>query len=269
MGVDPPGVNKGVPCPGVVIECGVMLGVIEAPDGVIDGVAADGVSSHRERRFDAPGVESMIESAPRSALGVSIQPELCPGVSRSVFGVSSQRLRRVDFSWAGVSRPGVVAWWAGVASQILALGVAPGVSLPLWPGVSSQRWSAGVFCFERKRIKFKFWKVPETYVWIPSWCDCTGSRFLGWNKLLVNRLIPSTAFLCFAIWRRSCCRHFQRSIFGLFLNLLAKFRFLAAQLLFAHNLRVCSWLDIWSFSAWKKNEKKKKMKQLFWKLFDE
>lgn len=74
-----------------------MLGVIDAPDGVIDGVAADGVSSQRDRLFDAPGVESMIESpAFLSALGVSIHPELCPGVSRSVFGVSSQRLRRVD-----------------------------------------------------------------------------------------------------------------------------------------------------------------------------
>lgn len=110
IGVDPPGVNKGVACPGVVIECGVMLGVIAAPDGVIDGVVADGVSSHRDRRFEAPGVESIIDSpVPRSARGVSIHPELCPGVSRSVFGVSSQRFRRVDFSCAGVSRPGVVA----------------------------------------------------------------------------------------------------------------------------------------------------------------
>lgn len=99
IGVDPPGVNRGVACPGVVIECGVIDGVIAAlPDGVIDGVPADGVSSQRDRRFDAPGVESTMLSAPRSARGVSIQPELCPGVSRSVFGVSSQRLRRVDFS---------------------------------------------------------------------------------------------------------------------------------------------------------------------------
>lgn len=99
IGVDPPGVSSGVACPGVPIECGVMLGVIEAPDGVIDGVAADGVSSHRDRRFEAPGVESMMDSpAPRSARGVSIHPELCPGVSRSVFGVSSHRLRLVDFS---------------------------------------------------------------------------------------------------------------------------------------------------------------------------
>lgn len=78
MGVDPPGVNKGVAFPGVDIECGVMLGVIApAPDGVIDGVAADGVSSQRDLRFDAPGVESIMDSpAPLSARGVSIHPEL-------------------------------------------------------------------------------------------------------------------------------------------------------------------------------------------------
>lgn len=99
IGVEPPGVSSGVAWPGVDIECGVMLGVIEAPDGVIVGVATDGVSSQRDRRFDAPGVEStMLSPAPLSARGVSIQPELWPGVSRSVFGVSSQRLRRVDFS---------------------------------------------------------------------------------------------------------------------------------------------------------------------------
>lgn len=77
-------------------------------DGVKDGVF-EGVSSQRERRLDAPGVESMIVSAPRSARGVSAHPELCPGVSRSVFGVSSQRFLRLDFSCPGVSLPGVAA----------------------------------------------------------------------------------------------------------------------------------------------------------------
>lgn len=105
MGVEPPGVISGVECPGVTVGVmlGVMLGVIPM-DGVIDGVALDGVSSQRERRLLAPGVEdSMIASlGPRSAFGVSAQP-LWPGVSRSGFGVSSQRLRRTDFSWAGVS----------------------------------------------------------------------------------------------------------------------------------------------------------------------
>lgn len=76
IGVEPPGVSKGVARPGVVIECGVILGVIVALPP-IEGVAADGVSSHRDLRFDAPGVESMIDSpAPLSARGVSIQPEL-------------------------------------------------------------------------------------------------------------------------------------------------------------------------------------------------
>lgn len=57
---------------------------------------------------------------------------------RSVFGVSSQRFRRLDtiFSCEGVSLPGVTApgvACAGVASHILVLtpGVAPGVSPPL------------------------------------------------------------------------------------------------------------------------------------------
>lgn len=51
-GVDPPGVNIGVECPGVPWG---VVGVI-AP-GVIAGVGvADGVSSHRDLRFEAPGV---------------------------------------------------------------------------------------------------------------------------------------------------------------------------------------------------------------------
>ena len=79
IGVEPPGVNIGVPCPGVVcgVIDGVILGVIPPPDGVIDGVVFDGVSSQRDRLFDAPGVLSMILSlAPRSARGVSAHPLL-------------------------------------------------------------------------------------------------------------------------------------------------------------------------------------------------
>lgn len=81
-------------------------------------------------------------------------------VPLSVFGVSSHRLRRLEFilSCEGVSRPGV-AWpgvaWPGVASHmwVLAPGVAPGVSPPLpWPGVSSQRVVAGVDC--QQNIKY-------------------------------------------------------------------------------------------------------------------
>jgi len=117
MGVLPPGVSMGVACPGVA--CGVMLGVMFgvmafAFVGVIAGVAFDGVSSQRERRLEAPGVDSMdMLSTPaplpvRSGLGVSAHP-LCPGVSRSVFGVSSQRFLLADFSCPGVSWPGVIA----------------------------------------------------------------------------------------------------------------------------------------------------------------
>lgn len=50
---------------------------------------------------------------------------------RSVLGVSSQRFRRAEAlspEINGVSLPGVAC--AGVGSQILVLGVAPGVSLP-------------------------------------------------------------------------------------------------------------------------------------------
>lgn len=78
IGVEPPGVNIGVPCPGVVcgVIDGVILGVIP-PDGVIDGVVLDGVSSQRDRLLDAPGVLSIILSlAPRSARGVSAHPLL-------------------------------------------------------------------------------------------------------------------------------------------------------------------------------------------------
>lgn len=143
MGVEPPGVMSGVCWPDGVMALGVIDGVIEGVIpilGVMLGVAFDGVSSQRERRLlAAPGVEdSMIPSLwRRSAFGVSAQPLLWPGVSRSVFGVSSQRLRRVDFSLATGSLlspwwPGVMAEWAGVASQMrVVAGVAPGVSLPL------------------------------------------------------------------------------------------------------------------------------------------
>lgn len=131
MGVDPPGVSIGVVIPGVpcgVAAPGVILGVAEPKAGV----ELDGVSSHRDRRLLAePGSDSAMESAPiRSARGVSAHPLLCPGVSEtknsvvedsnksvgvsvlplSVFGVSSQRFLRVDFSCEGVSvRPGVIA----------------------------------------------------------------------------------------------------------------------------------------------------------------
>lgn len=53
---------------------GVIPGVIE---GVIEGVAFDGVSSQRDLRLEAGVDESiMLSSIPRSAFGVSIQPEL-------------------------------------------------------------------------------------------------------------------------------------------------------------------------------------------------
>lgn len=99
-----------------------MLGVA-LMFGVIDGVAFDGVSSHRDRRLLELGVDaSMMPSlCTRSAFGVSAQPLLCPGVSLSVFGVSSHRLRRVDFSCAGVSWPGVAMACAGVASHMRVL----------------------------------------------------------------------------------------------------------------------------------------------------
>lgn len=64
--------NDGIP--------GVMLGVIAL--GVIEGVCAPGVSSHRDLLLLAPGVGvSCIRSPPRSVLGVSAQPLPCPGVS--------------------------------------------------------------------------------------------------------------------------------------------------------------------------------------------
>ena len=148
MGVDPPGVNIGVAIP--ELPCGVapILGVILGVAAPKDGVAFEGVSSQRDRLLLVDPGSVSLSPLMRSARGVSAQPLLCPGVSRSVFGVSSQRFLRVDFSCAGVSvRPGVIAWCAGVASQIRTLcpGVAPGVSLPLWPGVSSQWCWAGVF----------------------------------------------------------------------------------------------------------------------------
>lgn len=86
MGVEPPGVSIGVDWPGVAdgVMLGVMLGVMPS-DGVIedDGVALEGVSSQRDRRLLAPGVADSMTPSPwvRSALGVSAQPLLCPGVS--------------------------------------------------------------------------------------------------------------------------------------------------------------------------------------------
>lgn len=59
---------------------GVMLGVIAL--GVIEGVCAPGVSSHRDLLLLAPGVGvSCMRSPPRSVLGVSAHPLPCPGVS--------------------------------------------------------------------------------------------------------------------------------------------------------------------------------------------
>lgn len=149
-GVDPPGVNNGVAWPGVAD--GVIDGVaIPLMFGVIEGVAAVGVSSHRERLFDAVADSMIRSSALRSAFGVSSQPELWPGVSRSVRGVSSQRFRRVLFSCAGVSSDGVEGTWAGVASHRRAVrGVAPGVwaSLP----------NAGVFYDYENKVKQLFSK---------------------------------------------------------------------------------------------------------------
>ena len=83
----------------------VPMGV--APDGVINGVAepdgvAAGVSSQRDRLFDALGVSETASSVILSTRGVSAQPDKEPAVSRSVFGVSSQRLRRWLLA-AGVS----------------------------------------------------------------------------------------------------------------------------------------------------------------------
>lgn len=46
-GVEPPGVSKGVPWPGVAD--GVIEGVAKPILGVIDGVPAVGVSSQRDR----------------------------------------------------------------------------------------------------------------------------------------------------------------------------------------------------------------------------
>lgn len=57
-----------------------MLGVIAL--GVIEGVCAPGVSSHRDLLLLAPGVGvSCMRSPPRSVLGVSAHPLPCPGVS--------------------------------------------------------------------------------------------------------------------------------------------------------------------------------------------
>ena len=79
--------DPGVILPGVCAP-GVMLGVA-LPDGVIDGVMADGVAtcgvkSQRDRRLLALGVGvSWIKSGPpvRSVFGVSAQPAPWPGVS--------------------------------------------------------------------------------------------------------------------------------------------------------------------------------------------
>lgn len=149
------GVPEGVFIDGVAPE-GVAEGV--APEGVAPPGVAPGVSSHLERLLLALGVGvSLIIFSPGilSALGVSAHPAPCPGVSRSVLGVSSQRLRLPGVKAApaaGVSLPVPVCpgvTWAGVASHILGVLMipAPGVSDPrsLCPGVASQgcKW-AGV-----------------------------------------------------------------------------------------------------------------------------
>uniref|UniRef100_A0A6B0UUG5 Uncharacterized protein n=1 Tax=Ixodes ricinus TaxID=34613 RepID=A0A6B0UUG5_IXORI len=121
----------GVTPDGVMTEVGVME---EGVWGVWLPICDDGVSSQRDRRLEALGVGvSWIRSAPpvRSVRGVSAQPLPCPGVSLSVLGVSSQRLRLAlgvpgapppfwlppGVSWPGVAWPGVEAC-AGVGSHM-------------------------------------------------------------------------------------------------------------------------------------------------------
>lgn len=85
----------------------------------VDGVIATaGVSSHLLLRLLAEGVGvfSIMSTPLLSTLGVSAQPLLLPGVSRSVLGVSSQRLRRTD-ACPGVACPCSGVLWAGVASH--------------------------------------------------------------------------------------------------------------------------------------------------------
>lgn len=137
---------------------GVPIGVFPGVSkGVEDPIWLAGVSSQRDFLLLAPGVGvSPTDSSPLSVRGVSAQPLPCPGVSRSVFGVSSQRFLRTlpvappcpGVAWPGVSLPGVAApagVWLGVGSHIRVLGVAPGVSLPLGrPGVSSHLLFEGV-----------------------------------------------------------------------------------------------------------------------------
>lgn len=137
---------------------GVPIGVFPGvSSGVEDPIWLAGVSSHRDFLLLAPGVGvSSTDSSPLSVRGVSAQPLPCPGVSRSVLGVSSQRFLRTlpvappcpGVAWPGVSLPGVAApagVWLGVGSHMRVLGVAPGVSLPFGrPGVSSHRLFTGV-----------------------------------------------------------------------------------------------------------------------------
>lgn len=147
--------------PGVGVAmfiAGVPMGVFPGvSSGVEDPIWLAGVSSHRDFLLLAPGVGvSPTDSSPLSVRGVSAQPLPCPGVSLSVFGVSSQRFLRTlpvappwpGVAWPGVSLPGVAApagVWLGVGSHMRVLGVAPGVSLPLGrPGVSSHRLFEGV-----------------------------------------------------------------------------------------------------------------------------
>ena len=82
VGVVPLGVKLGVIPPLGVMPLGVMPRI---PLGVMDsGVAAPGVSSHRERRLLALGVGvSCMRSPPLSVRGVSAHPLPWPGVSVS------------------------------------------------------------------------------------------------------------------------------------------------------------------------------------------
>lgn len=146
-----PGVGVAIFMAGVPI--GVLPGV---SSGVDDPIWLAGVSSQRDFLLLAPGVGVSPTDSSRSVRGVSAQPLPCPGVSRSVLGVSSQRFFRtlpVAPPWPGVACPGVslpgvaapAGVWLGVGSHMRVLGVAPGVSLPFGrPGVSSHRLFEGV-----------------------------------------------------------------------------------------------------------------------------
>ena len=135
IGVDPPGViSEGVIPPFCAIFGVKWVGV--APSipfiGVSEpaGVCA-GVRSHRERRFEIPGVSSAC--SPISiliSLGVSEpHPGVIPPSRIDSFGVSSQRCLRADCDGVAshcLSVPGVASaadMCAGVSSHLATFGV--------------------------------------------------------------------------------------------------------------------------------------------------